>query len=168
MFPVHQVWPKPSCKALWKGEEDKRDKGRGGKTTSGNEQAWSLASPTGQWRTWKNRENWLQNSVVPQQPLRLRDWWWWWWWSLPQKASRVPVASISGCSSFHSWMVLKRNENCLYCVWHWNCFNCLLLPWCWKSAGGWKLLLIMSVWTRLFFTQHGRHCCPSQLEGGPV
>ena len=36
MFPVHQVWPKPSCKAQWKGEGDKADKGRGGKTTSGN------------------------------------------------------------------------------------------------------------------------------------
>ena len=31
MFPVHQVWPKPSCK----GEEGKADRGRGGKTTSG-------------------------------------------------------------------------------------------------------------------------------------
>ena len=31
--PVHQVWPKPSCKAQSKGEEDKADKGRGEKTT---------------------------------------------------------------------------------------------------------------------------------------
>ena len=53
MFPVHQVWPKPSCKAQWKGEEDKADRGRGGKTTSGNGQAWSSASPRGQWRTRK-------------------------------------------------------------------------------------------------------------------
>ena len=30
MFPVHQVWPKPTCKAQWKGEEDKADRGRGG------------------------------------------------------------------------------------------------------------------------------------------
>ena len=35
MFPIHQVWPKPSCKAQWKGEEDKADTGRGGKKTSG-------------------------------------------------------------------------------------------------------------------------------------
>ena len=47
MFPVHQVWPKPSCKAQWRGEEDKADRGRGGKTTSGNGQAWSSASPRG-------------------------------------------------------------------------------------------------------------------------
>ena len=60
-FPVHQVWPKPSCKAQWKGEEDKADRGRGEKTTSGNGQAWSSASPRGQWRTGKNGENWLQN-----------------------------------------------------------------------------------------------------------
>ena len=31
-----------------KGEEDKADKGRGGKTTSGNGQAWTLSSPRGQ------------------------------------------------------------------------------------------------------------------------
>ena len=53
MFPVHQVLPKPSCKAQGKGEEDKADKGRGGKRTSGNGQAWSLASVRGQWRTGK-------------------------------------------------------------------------------------------------------------------
>ena len=63
MFPVHQVWPKPSCKAQWKGKEDKADKGRGGKTTSGNGQAWGSASPRGQWRTGKNGENWLRNHL---------------------------------------------------------------------------------------------------------
>ena len=36
---------------------------RGGKTISGNGQAWSSASPRGQWRTWKNGENWLQNHL---------------------------------------------------------------------------------------------------------
>ena len=30
MYPVHQVWPKASCKAQRKGEEDKADRGRGG------------------------------------------------------------------------------------------------------------------------------------------
>ena len=69
MFPVHQVWPKPSCKAQWKGEEDKADKGRGGKTTLGNGQAWSSASPRGKWRTGKNGENWLQNYLwCPNDP----------------------------------------------------------------------------------------------------
>ena len=53
MSSFHKVWPKPSCKAQWKGEEDKADKGRSGKTTSGNGQAWSSASPRGQWRTGK-------------------------------------------------------------------------------------------------------------------
>ena len=33
MSPIHQVWPKPSCKAQWKGEEDKADRRRGVKTT---------------------------------------------------------------------------------------------------------------------------------------
>ena len=56
MSPVHQVSPKPSCKAQWKGEEDEADRGRGGKTTSRNRQAWSSASPRGQWRTGKMEE----------------------------------------------------------------------------------------------------------------
>ena len=37
--------------------EDKAERGRGGKTTSVNGQAWSSASPRGQWRTEKNGEN---------------------------------------------------------------------------------------------------------------
>ena len=37
----------------------RQDRGRGGKTTSGNGQAWSLPSPRGQWRTGKNGENCL-------------------------------------------------------------------------------------------------------------
>ena len=61
MSPVHQVWPKPSCKAQWNGEEDKADRGRGGKTTSRNGQVWSSPSPRGQWRTGKNGGNWLRN-----------------------------------------------------------------------------------------------------------
>ena len=70
MFPVHQARPKPSRKAQWKGEEDKEDRGRGGKTTLGNGQAWSSASPSGQWRTGKNGEKkWLQNHLwYPNDP----------------------------------------------------------------------------------------------------
>ena len=68
MSPVHQVRPKPSCKAQPKGEEDKTDRGRGGKT-SRNGQAWSLPSPRGQWRTGKNGGNWLQNHLwCPNDP----------------------------------------------------------------------------------------------------
>ena len=63
MSPVHQVLPKPSCKTQWKGEENKADRVRGGKTTSGNGQAWSSASPRGQWRIGENGENWLQNHL---------------------------------------------------------------------------------------------------------
>ena len=61
--PVHQFWPKPSCKANWTGEEDKVDRGRSGKTVSGNGQAWSSPSPRGQWRTGKNGGNWLRNHL---------------------------------------------------------------------------------------------------------
>ena len=45
------------------------DRGRGGKTTSGNGQAWSSASPRGQWRTGGNGENWLQDHLwCPNDP----------------------------------------------------------------------------------------------------
>ena len=51
------------------GNTDKADRGRGRKTTSGNGQAWSSASPRGQWRTGKNGENWLQNHLLcPSDP----------------------------------------------------------------------------------------------------
>ena len=46
-----------------KGGKDKADRGRGGKTTSGNGQAWSSAGPRGQWRTAKFRKNWLPNHL---------------------------------------------------------------------------------------------------------
>ena len=38
---------KTILQAQWKGEEDKADRGRGRKTTSGNGQAWRSASPRG-------------------------------------------------------------------------------------------------------------------------
>ena len=47
MSPIHLVWPKLSRKAQRKGEEDKTDRRSGGKTTSGNGQAWSSPSPRG-------------------------------------------------------------------------------------------------------------------------
>ena len=76
MSPIYLVWPKPSCKAQWKGVEDKADRGRGGKTTSRNGQAWSSPSP--QWRPGKNGGNWLWNHLVHQRRLWWRDRWWWW------------------------------------------------------------------------------------------
>ena len=39
------------------------------KTASGNGQAWSSASPRGQWKTGENGENWLQNHLwCPNDP----------------------------------------------------------------------------------------------------
>ena len=72
MSPVHQVWPKPSCKAQWKGEEDEADRERGGKTTSGNGQAWSSPSRRGQWRSGKNGGNWLRSHLWC--PIDPRGW----------------------------------------------------------------------------------------------
>ena len=45
--------------SVLKGQEDKADGKRGGKTTSRNGQAWSLLSPSGQKITGKNGGNWL-------------------------------------------------------------------------------------------------------------
>ena len=59
-FTVKQVWLKPSCKAQCKGAEDKADRGRGGKTTSGNGQ--------GKWRKLV-----AKSSVLLQQPSRFRN-----------------------------------------------------------------------------------------------
>ena len=70
MSPVHQVRPKPSCRAQWKGEEDK---GRSRKTTSGNGQAWSSPRPRRQWRTGENGGRLLQNHLWC--PSRLRYKW---------------------------------------------------------------------------------------------
>ena len=53
-----------------KGGRRQADRGRGGKTTSGNGQAWSSAGPRGQWRTWKNEENWLRNHLWCPNDLR--------------------------------------------------------------------------------------------------
>ena len=42
---------KTILQGMVKGEEDKEDRGRGGKTTLGNGQAWRSPSRRGQWRT---------------------------------------------------------------------------------------------------------------------
>ena len=57
-----------------------RRQGRQRKRWEDNIREWtglSCASTSGQWRTEKNGENWLQNHLLSSQ---LRDWWWWWWW----------------------------------------------------------------------------------------
>ena len=64
---------KTSCKALSKREEDKADRGRGGKTTSENGQAWTSPSPRGQWRTGKMEETACEIICGAQRPLWLRD-----------------------------------------------------------------------------------------------
>ena len=67
-----------SCltKTIDKANIDKANRKRGGKTTSGNGQAWSWPSPRGQWRTEKNEGNRkliVKSTVVPQRPQRLND-----------------------------------------------------------------------------------------------
>ena len=56
------------------GKEDKADRGRGGKTTSGK---WTGLEFAESQRAMENRENWrklaVKSSVVPQRPSQLRD-----------------------------------------------------------------------------------------------
>ena len=54
------------------GRRQGRQRKRGGKTTSGNGQAWSSASPRGQLRTGKKKLV-AKSSVVPQRLSWLRD-----------------------------------------------------------------------------------------------
>ena len=68
MSPVHQVWPKPSCKVRWKGEEDKADSKKGWKTTLGNEQARRTLTPRGLWSTEENAGNCLWSQLWCNKP----------------------------------------------------------------------------------------------------
>ena len=70
---VWTFWPKPSCKAKRRGEEDKADRRGDGKTTSGNGQTRSSPSPRGQWRTEKNGGTWLQNHLWCSNDLTVKD-----------------------------------------------------------------------------------------------
>ena len=50
-FPIHQVWPKPSCKAQWKGEEDKAERGKVGRQHQGMDRPGVRQVPesSGEW-----------------------------------------------------------------------------------------------------------------------
>ena len=98
------IWPKPSCKAQWNGEENKADRRRGGKTALGSEQAWSSPSPRGQWETEKNGGNcWLWSHLwYPSDPRgygigegeegsEFRDW-------------RLAVLDVEYTVKCHSWL----------------------------------------------------------------
>ena len=63
------------------GEEDEVDRGRGGKTTSGNGQAGVHQVPEGSGEQGKWSKLVAKWSVVPQWLSRFRDKWWCWWWN---------------------------------------------------------------------------------------
>ena len=110
MSPIHKVWPKPSSQARWKGEEDKADRGRGGKTTSGNGQAWSLPRPRGQWRTGKKwRKLVVKSSVVPKWPSWLRARWWWWCW-LWSWLSGIQDFEETACHWYVLWWAMSSSS----------------------------------------------------------
>ena len=73
MSPVHQVWPKPSCKAQSKWKEDKAGRKRGGKTN----RKWTSLEFAKSQRAVENTEKWrkleVMSPVVHKRPQRLRD-----------------------------------------------------------------------------------------------
>ena len=56
-----------------KGGKDRADRGRGGKTTSGNGQAWSSQVPESSGEQKKWRKLVVKSSVVLQEPSRFRN-----------------------------------------------------------------------------------------------
>ena len=76
MAHVHQVWPKPSCKAPWKGG---RRQGRQRKRWEDNIRECTGREFAKSQRAVESREKWrklvVKSLVVPQQPSRLWDRW---------------------------------------------------------------------------------------------
>ena len=74
MFPVHQVWPKPSYKGTVKGG---RRQGRQRKRYEDNIREWTGLEFGKSKRAVENRGKWrklvAKSSVVPKRPPRLRD-----------------------------------------------------------------------------------------------
>ena len=69
MSPVPTVWPKRSCKAQWKGEEDKADRRRGLKTPLGT--GLEFAKSKRDLKNGDKRRKLVDNSsVVPKRPPR--------------------------------------------------------------------------------------------------
>ena len=55
-----------------------------------------------------------KSSVVPQRPLRLRDWWWWWGWKCPLHGWKYFAATITACTLQNiSWIGWRSVFSCL-------------------------------------------------------
>ena len=68
MFPVHQVWPKPSCKAQRKGEADKADRKK--KKCKDNIKEWKGLEFAKFKRAVENREKWRRLVVKSSVALQ--------------------------------------------------------------------------------------------------
>ena len=115
MCPVHRVWPKPSCKAQWKGG---RRQGRQRKRWEDDIRGkWTGLEFGRSQRAVENRKKWrklvAKSSVVPQRPSRLRDrwWWWWWWWyiSFTYRPVEPFLCSMSDLKAISKHKYQKRN-----------------------------------------------------------
>ena len=72
MSPVHQVWPKTSCKAQWRGEKTRQTEEEVGRQHLGMDRP-------GVHQVQENKEKWRKlvaiSFAVPQWPSQLRDRW---------------------------------------------------------------------------------------------
>ena len=75
MFSVHQVWPKPSCKAQWKGKKTRQVEEEMGRQHQGMDRPGVRQVPEGSGEQGKWRRLFAESFVVPQRPSRWRDWW---------------------------------------------------------------------------------------------
>ena len=119
-WPVHQVWPKPSCKGTVKG--GRRPVGRQRKRWEDNTREWTGLEFAKSQKAVENREQRrklvAKSFVVPQRPSRLRDRWWW------RRFSWTWTESIWHVRS--SWNLIRlQSHGVLY-----------VIPWCmcWKMG----------------------------------
>ena len=106
MFPVHQVWPKPSCKAQWKGG---RRQGRQRKRWEDSIREWTGLEFGKSQRAVENRGKWrklvAKSTVMPQRPSWLKDrrderWWW----------GYVNLAELPVSRRVDSWLLARRQN----------------------------------------------------------
>ena len=62
-FPIIRSGQNHLARHSERAKKTKADRGRGGKITTGNGQAWSSPSPRGLWWTGENGRNWLWNHL---------------------------------------------------------------------------------------------------------
>ena len=101
--PVHQVWPKPSCKAQWKEEEDKADRKKEvGRQHQGmgRPKVRQVLEGSGEWSKMEQT-----GCEVICGSLRLRDRWRWRW------GKGAAVGCVCVCVRARLWVCVIRETD---------------------------------------------------------